>query len=177
MSWPVSQLEVPSFAPKSEPDLQVAPYTEGKTIKTRICMISDTHSTPLFGPGNTNFAFREPLPKADVLLHAGDLTSLGYLSEYEETFKVIHKADAELKIVIAGNHDVTLDEPFYEKALTRKRFHRGFAEDVEAVRELWTGEDARKAGIVYLDEGYRTFDLRNGAKLSVRSFIYRCEQM
>lgn len=40
-------------------------------------------------------------------------------------------------------------------------------EDVEEIRELWTGQEARDAGIVYLEEGVRTFELGNGARLTV----------
>ncbi|KAF2656227.1 Metallo-dependent phosphatase [Lophiostoma macrostomum CBS 122681] len=71
--------------------------------KTRIVCISDTHNqTP-------------KLPKGDVLIHAGDLTNQGSRSELEKTINWLEKADFEAKIVIAGNHEITLDKPFYEK--------------------------------------------------------------
>lgn len=40
-------------------------------------------------------------------------------------------------------------------------------EDVEEIRELWTGQEAREAGIVYLEEGVRTFELGSGARFTV----------
>ncbi|KAL8869514.1 MAG: hypothetical protein Q9198_007863 [Flavoplaca austrocitrina] len=87
---------------------------------------------------------------------------------------MLSEADAELKIVIAGNHDVTLDEPYYEK-IGKRKFHRNIGEDLNVVKELWTGEKAKKAGIVYLEEGVRTFTLRNGARFTVYATPYQPE--
>jgi predicted phosphodiesterase len=58
--------------------------------KTRIVCISDTHNQV------------PSLPKGDVLIHAGDLTNQGSLSELRKTIAWIEKADFEAKIVIAG---------------------------------------------------------------------------
>jgi len=72
-----------------------------QTQKTRIICISDTHNqTPKLPPG-------------DVLIHAGDLTNQGSYSELRKTISWIESADFEAKIVVAGNHDTTLDEPFF----------------------------------------------------------------
>lgn len=89
----------------------------------------------------------------------------GRVAEYESMLDVLKQADAELKIVIAGNHDITLDEDYYNSFGWRK--HRYGREDLGRVREMWTGEEARKAGIVYLEEGVHTFTLKNGAKFTV----------
>ena len=67
--------------------------------------------------------------------------------------------------MIAGNHDMTLQKDLYLKRLKNK--HRNLPEDVDAIRELWTGKDARNAGIMYLEEGVRTFELSNGARFTV----------
>ncbi|KAJ5920308.1 hypothetical protein N7516_011166 [Penicillium verrucosum] len=83
------------------------------TIKTRICMISDTHTASLHPPQRTDNAYRYPLPKANILLHAGDLTKVGYRVEHEAMIAMLSDADAELKLVIAGNHDITLDEEYF----------------------------------------------------------------
>ncbi|PKS11681.1 hypothetical protein jhhlp_001833 [Lomentospora prolificans] len=75
---------------------------ETRTMRrTRFICISDTH--------NANVA----LPKGDVLIHAGDLTNRGSYSELSKTIQWLEKADFECKIVIAGNHELTLDEPYY----------------------------------------------------------------
>lgn len=91
--------------------------------------------------------------------------------------------DAELKLVIAGNHDIRLDEGFYRtrrdydfrfRGYSKPRRHTANEEDwedtPEGIKSLWTGPEARAAGIVYLDESEkaRTFTLtRNGAKFTI----------
>ncbi|KAL8856189.1 MAG: hypothetical protein Q9178_007227 [Gyalolechia marmorata] len=145
-----------------------------KTVKTRFCIISDTHTAELRPSNDKSHAYREPLPSADILLHAGDITMAGYIHEYESMVDMLSKADAELKIVIAGNHDVTLDEPYYEQ-IGKRKFHRNIGEDLEVVREMWTGAKAKKTGIVYLDEGVRTFTLSNGARFTIYASPYQPE--
>ncbi|KAK1998323.1 calcineurin-like phosphoesterase [Colletotrichum falcatum] len=77
--------------------------------RTRFVCVSDTHNTPV------------KLPKGDVLIHAGDLTNQGSYSELSRAVQWLEKADFETKIVIAGNHDLTLDPAFY--AQHGSRFH------------------------------------------------------
>jgi 3',5'-cyclic AMP phosphodiesterase CpdA len=78
-------------------------------ITTRFLVISDTHSaSPEQNVAKDDIAFRPPLPKADVLLHCGDLTMIGHLHEYEKTLTMLEGIDADLKLVIAGNHDISL---------------------------------------------------------------------
>jgi predicted phosphodiesterase len=64
--------------------------------KTRFVCVSDTHNA---NPANGAFK----LPKGDVLIHAGDLTNQGSLSELCKTLDWIEKAEFEVKIVIAGS--------------------------------------------------------------------------
>lgn len=82
-------------------------------VKTRFCLISDTHARAPVPPTVTEHGYRHPLPSADVLLHAGDLTRTGMIDEYRVTLDMLKAADAELKIVIAGNHDLTLDANYW----------------------------------------------------------------
>lgn len=63
-------------------------------------LVSDTHNVV---PLPTSRVFRTPLPKCDVLIHAGDMTNTGSIHGFESTLGWIEKADAELKIIIAGN--------------------------------------------------------------------------
>ncbi|KAF2433209.1 Metallo-dependent phosphatase [Tothia fuscella] len=94
-----------------------APYR-----KTRIVCVSDTHNqTP-------------SLPKGDVLIHAGDLTNQGTLSEMKKTVAWLEKADFEVKIVVAGNHDITLDDDFY--AENWASFHNQQKQDAVACQAL-----------------------------------------
>ncbi|KAL9599797.1 MAG: hypothetical protein Q9219_003583 [cf. Caloplaca sp. 3 TL-2023] len=144
------------------------------TVKTRFLVLSDTHTAPLFASSDIEHAYREPLPPADVLLHAGDLTNIGYINEYEAAIQMLASASAELKIVIAGNHDITLDEKYYAST-GKKLMHRNISEDLGVVKDMWTGEEAKKAGIVYLEEGVRTFTLSNGAKFTIYASPYQPE--
>ena len=92
----------------------------------------------------------------------------GRVSEYQQMLNAFREADVELKLVIAGNHDITLDESFY-KTIGESLFHTQKPEDLGKVREIWTGWEAKQAGIMYLDEGTRTFQLKNGAQFTVSS--------
>ncbi|KIJ60615.1 hypothetical protein HYDPIDRAFT_183527 [Hydnomerulius pinastri MD-312] len=65
---------------------------------TRFVCISDTHSRK----------FR--VPSGDVLLHGGDLSSWGSLSELTKTVEWLKTLDHPVKIMVAGNHDLCLDE-------------------------------------------------------------------
>ncbi|KAI9843331.1 MAG: hypothetical protein M1837_006457 [Sclerophora amabilis] len=95
--------------------------------RTRIVCVSDTHSASPLDGGFT-------LPKGDVLIHAGDLTNQGTFSELEKTVGWIDAADFECKIVIAGNHDITLDGDFYSQH--GARFHNQCLQDSTACGEL-----------------------------------------
>ncbi|CAG9994065.1 unnamed protein product [Clonostachys byssicola] len=74
-----------------------------KLRRTRIVCISDTHNCTV------------KLPKGDILIHAGDITNQGSYSELSRAVKWLEEAKFEAKIVIAGNHDITLDEAFYDE--------------------------------------------------------------
>ncbi|KAF2476949.1 Metallo-dependent phosphatase [Lindgomyces ingoldianus] len=90
--------------------------------RTRIVCISDTHNqTP-------------KLPKGDILIHAGDLTNQGSFTELKKTVDWLEKANFEAKIVIAGNHDITLDADFYKQHGSSWRWPR--PQDPEQCRSL-----------------------------------------
>ncbi|KAJ5654508.1 hypothetical protein N7490_001511 [Penicillium lividum] len=174
-------------------------------VKTRICMISDTHTNVPLPADDKKHAYRDPLPKADVLLHAGDLTKVGYKVEHEAMVSMLKAADAELKLVIAGNHDLTLDEEYFPDfgyTRHRKPIRLGAAQPileddeqsltqtirsgavppladlkayVRRIKDLWTNQSARDAGIRYLEEGVHSFTLSNGAKLTVYASPYQPE--
>ena len=63
-------------------------------MATTFLILSDTHDDALPDPSS--------LPKADVVLHCGDLTMIGGLSNYKKAIANINALDAELKLVIAG---------------------------------------------------------------------------
>ncbi|KAJ5894049.1 hypothetical protein N7495_005740 [Penicillium taxi] len=76
--------------------------------KTRFVCVSDTHG---YTPSEAGFK----LPAGDVLIHAGDLTKNGSTAELRKTMAWISEANFEIKIIVAGNHDITLDPEFYAK--------------------------------------------------------------
>lgn len=140
--------------------------------RTRFLVISDTHNaTPDPFPPNKARPFRHPLPKADVLLHCGDITMSGKLSEYETALTMLGRIDAELKLVIAGNHDRTLDAFYFRKNLR----YGEKEEDHERAVEMWKGPRAAKAGVTYLDEGMHNFTLKSGATFSLYASPYQPE--
>ncbi|KAJ4304547.1 hypothetical protein N0V90_000073 [Kalmusia sp. IMI 367209] len=111
------------------------------TRKTRIVCISDTHNqTP-------------KLPKGDVLIHAGDLTKQGSYSELKKTVDWLEKADFEAKIVIAGNHDLTLDAPLFAQLGASRKWPR--PQDPEENRRLFT----ESSSITYLENEAATIYL------------------
>jgi len=62
----------------------------------RLVCISDTHSLHEMMP---------PIPKGDVLVHAGDCTSSGSVVELEAFLRWLGEQEHKHKILIAGNHD------------------------------------------------------------------------
>jgi predicted phosphodiesterase len=140
-------------------------------VKTRFLVISDTHSaSPAIKHDDYDVVPRHPLPKADVLLHCGDLTMIGHLHEYEKTLEMLASIEADLKLVIAGNHDITLDEAYYARKgqYMHSRTRTGYDPDLPVqAKEIWVGERAKAAGVTYLEEGTHSFTLKNGAKLRV----------
>ncbi|KAH7392579.1 ser/Thr protein phosphatase family protein [Pyrenochaeta sp. MPI-SDFR-AT-0127] len=146
-------------------------------IKTRFLIISDTHSaSPLQNGANDEVPFRPPLPKADVLLHCGDLAMIGHLHEYEKTLDVLESIDADLKLVIAGNHDISLDKDYFDRKGQYMHRHSGFDSNLpQKARDMWKGERAERAGVTYLEEGTYRFTLKNGAMLRIYASPYQPE--
>jgi predicted phosphodiesterase len=109
-------------------------------LLTRIVCISDTHSS-----GDFN------LPNGDILIHAGDLTRKGSHSELKQVLSWLKSLiNFRLKIIIAGNHDVTLDRTYYETHW--RRFHTK-KEDSEQIINMFNDPKLRdKYGIIYLQD-------------------------
>lgn len=116
---------------------------------TRFVCFSDTHG------------LHDQIPaahviQADVLLHAGDFTNTGELDQIESLVRWLRAYPAEHKVVIAGNHDITLHTEFYEEGGWR-RFHESPL-DCRRARELLTAGDC-----TYLEDeaveicGYRIY--------------------
>ncbi|GKT40582.1 metallophosphoesterase domain-containing protein 1 [Colletotrichum spaethianum] len=143
------------------------------TVETKILIISDTHGL--------SFS-RDATPKErfDVAIHCGDLTDHSKVDEYEETLKLLHKINAPLKLVIAGNHDFSLDSSAlhnmiaeanqrYEEPLDSSLVNKEFGGDGK-IREMF--QKARSSGVRFLDEGTYQFTLQNEGVLKVYASPY-----
>lgn len=158
-----------------------------KTIKTRILIISDTHCAALESRDDSPpplAPFKAPLPSADLLIHCGDLTMTGQMSEYHKTLDMLSAIEAPVKVVIAGNHDLSLDRDFVHSHRERDPQNRQPAlSEAEAearwkeARDLWTSPDGRaqQEGVTFLDEGVHLIDLLNGAKVRLYASPYTPE--
>lgn len=83
-------------------------------MKKRLTFISDSHTK--------HDKLNGFLPGGDILLHSGDLTSRGYITEIENFMKWYDKINNyDTKVFIAGNHDF------------------GFQDENEKLRGLLTG--------------------------------------
>ncbi|TGO47652.1 hypothetical protein BOTNAR_0513g00060 [Botryotinia narcissicola] len=127
-----------SYLTSSSPEPHIPIITRTtRTRKTRFVCVSDTHN------GVANGSFK--LPPGDVLIHAGDLTNQGNYAELEKSIKWIEDADFEAKIIIAGNHDITLDPSFYSQY--GLYFHKQNPQDIKKCQELLD----RSPSILYLN--------------------------
>ena len=136
------------------------------TVSSRFLILSDTHNFEF--EDNISSSLRLPIPKADVVLHCGDLTHCGGLSFFKKALRLLGAMDAELKLVIAGNHDLELDEEFWSTHLDEG----DELEDHRQAVEVMKGRLAAEAGVMYLEEGTYTFGLTNGAKFTVYASPY-----
>ena len=78
----------------------------------RIVCISDTHSLE---------TYMQPIPDGDVLIHAGDFSNVGTFPEVVRFAEFVSQLPHPQKIVIAGNHDITMQPDFYRA--NGHRFH------------------------------------------------------
>lgn len=52
-----------------------------------------------------------PIPKGDILIHAGDFTNMGSIEDVERFSEFLKTLDNHFKykVVIAGNHELSFD--------------------------------------------------------------------
>lgn len=133
-------------------------------IKTRFLILSDTHGEE-FRPE------AKPLQPADVAIHCGDLTEESKIAEFRATLRLLKDINAPLKLVIAGNHDLTMDIPLFKKKVAEAQppldpnLVKEEYGNLGEIRDLFT--EAAAEGVVFLDEGTHRFTLSNGATLTV----------
>lgn len=127
------------------------------TIRTLV--ISDTHN-------EWPYSAKNPSPKVDVFIHCGDLTEYGGLPSFRRAIDSIKTIDADLKLFIAGNHDVDIDQAWLKE----------FAEDDDDVeigaRCVSFLKSQQTHNIHYLEEGTRSFTLKDGWFFTVYATPY-----
>lgn len=101
----------------------------------------------------------------------GDMTQIGGLGNYRRALAQIQAlkrhADDELALVIAGNHDVSLDPAWWAENLIEDE------DDPEEPRQAQALFDqARSDNVHLLDEGTHTFTLRDGRTFTIFASPY-----
>lgn len=88
------------------------PQSERQVVR-RFVFISDTHST--IERRSTNKEEGYDVPDGDVLVHCGDFSSTGTLGEVAAFCKWFGSFPHKRKLLIAGNHDLTLHGESYTR--------------------------------------------------------------
>ena len=105
---------------------------------TVVC-ISDTHNS------------QAEIPDGDILVHAGDLTQSGSFEELQQTLNWLQRQPHQHKIVIAGNHDLLLDD-----TLKHRPSH---------THDTRTRDDLEWGDITYLQDSATMLKCSNGRQL------------
>jgi predicted MPP superfamily phosphohydrolase len=141
----------PSLSPLSSKRTRVDHPSASTCI--RFLVLSDTHGNDL--PAS--------LPQCDVLLHCGDITEDGSPESIEKALQALGNIKAELKLMIAGNHEISMDKDYYLG-------EGGLPEDVEKTQKLFSPTSpsvASKSGMTFLEEGTHSFTLSSGAYFTI----------
>ncbi|KAL3908512.1 MAG: hypothetical protein SGILL_008454 [Bacillariaceae sp.] len=85
----------------------VVPVTATKADNncTRLVIFSDTHGLHR----------KVHLPRGDILIHAGDFSKTGEVKTIEDLSEYFAESGFQKIVVIAGNHDMTLDREYYQR--------------------------------------------------------------
>ncbi|KAK0631037.1 Metallo-dependent phosphatase-like protein [Bombardia bombarda] len=157
-----------------------SPNANANLIPTRILIISDTHGNEFPLPTSTD----KPI---DLVIHCGDITRGSRIAHLHAAIAALARIPTPLKLVIAGNHDFTLDTPVFRARLAELRAERAADPslvpatpslldkygDVGDARRVFESAAARAAGVRFLDEGVYDFVLaRTGARLKVYASPY-----
>lgn len=110
------------------------PFVPTSSFPITVVCISDTHN-------------KQPvLPAGDLLIHAGDLTENGSFAEVQAGLTWLSSQPHRYKILVAGNHDVLLDEKFLERYPERR------------YGQAKTKTDLSWGSVIYLEDSSVTLD-------------------
>lgn len=120
----------------------------------KLVCISDTH--------NKHKALDGILPDGDVLIHAGDLTSLGRHHEVENVIKWLCKQASRFThgvVFIAGNHDKGFDSKFGEtKYFEENGDIQTYQQKPEWLIQILSDLKSSNTGVHYLENSSITID-------------------
>lgn len=138
----------------------------------RLLIVSDTHDTAF--PSLESVLPKHDDKKIDVLLHCGDLTMIGGLSNYRKAIGHLLAVPAELRLVIPGNHDVSLDPKWWAEDLIEDEDD---PEEPEKALGMFTAaaptsfaegkQTSNRGGLLLLNEGVHKFTLSGGRSFSI----------
>jgi Icc-related predicted phosphoesterase len=108
-------------------------------MPVKVVCISDTHNE------------QPRIPNGDIVIHAGDMTVNGTFKEIQEQLDWLNSLPHRHKVVIAGNHDLLLDQSFFRRnprlMSPENNEHR--------LKQL------RWGSVVYLEDESKVLDVRN----------------
>ncbi|RMD42826.1 hypothetical protein DV735_g2249, partial [Chaetothyriales sp. CBS 134920] len=119
---------------------RVGPAEYSGSFPIRIVCVSDTHNQ------------RPEIPPRDVLIHAGDLSDNGSFEEVQAGLDWLAAQPHRHKILVAGNHDVLLDEAFLARYPERRYGNPKTAADL-----VWP------SSVVYLNNRSTTLEIMDPA--------------
>jgi predicted MPP superfamily phosphohydrolase len=94
----------------------------------RVVCISDTHD------------LKVDIPMGDILIHAGDLTDSGTLSDIQKQLNWLKEQPHPVKVVVAGNHDSWFDQ----RSRLEQDAHSGAKPDMDGLIYLESGLTVQK---------------------------------
>ncbi|KAF3920503.1 hypothetical protein ABW20_dc0107927 [Dactylellina cionopaga] len=150
-------------------------------VKTTFLLVSDTHNVSPSEADDRDSKFRQPFPHVDVFIHAGDITQSGSLPSLKRAISWIESIHADVKIIIAGNHDCRLDTNYWVSKANKTANDNSdddgdqeleYLRESKRSRDFITSEELKRRGIYYLEDEVREFHLSNGAKFTVLASPY-----